>query len=77
MAPERLCLLRQAHGLSKQDLAAAIGISASYLSLLESGNRHGSPAVLAKLAAYFRIDVALLFVPPPDTPASPCRSRAS
>jgi transcriptional regulator with XRE-family HTH domain len=76
MAPERLCLLRQAHGLSKQDLATAIGISASYLSLLESGNRHGSPAVLDKLADYFRIDVALLFVPPPDTQA-PCRTRAS
>jgi transcriptional regulator with XRE-family HTH domain len=47
---ERLRNLRRATGLSQTELAGE-GISPSYVSLLESGRRHPSPAVAALLAA--------------------------
>jgi transcriptional regulator with XRE-family HTH domain len=47
---ERLRTLRRAAGLSQTELAGD-GLSPSYVSLLESGRRHPSPAVAAQLAA--------------------------
>jgi len=47
---ERLRTLRRAAGLSQTELAGD-GLSPSYISLLESGRRHPSPAVAAQLAA--------------------------
>jgi transcriptional regulator with XRE-family HTH domain len=47
---DRLRTLRRAAGLSQTELAGD-GLSPSYVSLLESGRRHPSPAVAAQLAA--------------------------
>jgi predicted transcriptional regulator len=42
---------REHRGLSQSELAASAGISASYLSQLESGKRDGTTEVLAAIAA--------------------------
>ena len=64
MAPARLVLLREAHDLSQHALAEAIGVTRVYISQLETGKKHPSEAVLTKLCAYFRVEVAVLFLPP-------------
>lgn len=42
---------RYAKGLKIFELAKAVGISAPYLSMIERGDRLGSPAVLVRIAA--------------------------
>ena len=64
MAPARLVLLREAHELSQQALAEALGVTRVYISHLETGKKHPSSAVLSKLCAYFRVEVDVLFLPP-------------
>ncbi|WP_274423474.1 helix-turn-helix domain-containing protein [Chelativorans sp. YIM 93263] len=53
---ERIRQLRRARGISQKDMAAAIGVSAAYLSALEHGRR--SPpnwAMVQKIIGYFNI----------------------
>lgn len=52
--------LRTEHGMTQQALAAALGISASYLNLIEHDQRAVTAALLLKLAALFRVDLAAL-----------------
>ena len=47
--------LRAARHLTQQDLANEMGISASYLSLLESGKRRTTRKVLRGLADYLKV----------------------
>jgi len=53
---ERLRQLRKAKGVSQKDMAAALGVSAAYLSALEHGRR-GAPswALVQKTIGYFNI----------------------
>jgi len=53
---ERLRTLRRERGVSQKDMAAAIGVSAAYLSALEHGRR-GAPtwALLQKIIGYFNV----------------------
>ena len=48
--------LRRAKGVSQKDMAAALGVSAAYLSALEHGRR-GKPAwaLVQKIIGYFNI----------------------
>lgn len=48
---------RDHRGLSARDLAKAAGISASYLSQIESGARSGSFDTIKKIAAALRLTV--------------------
>ncbi|MBX9947418.1 MAG: helix-turn-helix domain-containing protein [Reyranella sp.] len=48
---------RTHRGLSGRDLAAGAGISAPFLSQLESGKKEGSVSVLKKIAAVLRVDL--------------------
>jgi predicted transcriptional regulator/DNA-binding XRE family transcriptional regulator len=52
--------LRTERGLTQQALAAALGISASYLNLIEHDQRPVTAALLLKLARYFQVDLAAL-----------------
>ncbi|HTR17661.1 MAG TPA: short-chain fatty acyl-CoA regulator family protein [Acetobacteraceae bacterium] len=52
--------LRQEQGLSQQALAARLGISASYLNLIEHDQRNVTAALLIKLAEFLRVDLAAL-----------------
>ncbi|WP_137930149.1 helix-turn-helix domain-containing protein [Mesorhizobium comanense] len=53
---ERLRALRAERGVSQKDMAAAIGVSAAYLSALEHGRR-GAPTwtLIQKIIGYFNI----------------------
>ena len=48
---------REHRGLSQAELAAQVGISASYLSQLESGERDGTIEVLQGVAAALGVDL--------------------
>src|SRR5579884_3799527 len=52
--------LRQEQGLSQQALASRLGISASYLNLIEHDQRHVTAGLLIKFAEMFRVDLATL-----------------
>jgi transcriptional regulator with XRE-family HTH domain len=52
--------LRAERGLTQQGLAARLGISASYLNLIEHDQRAVTAAVLIKLSAVLGVDVAAL-----------------
>lgn len=53
---EKMRELRHARGVSQKEMAAALGVSAAYLSALEHGHR-GTPswALLQKIIGYFNI----------------------
>lgn len=53
---ERLRALRAERGVTQKDMAAAIGVSAAYLSALEHGRR-GAPTwtLIQKIIGYFNI----------------------
>jgi len=52
--------MRDAKGLRQRELAAAVGISRSYLSELECGTRSAPPHLINKLAAYLRCAATML-----------------
>lgn len=54
--------LRDERELSQEQLADATGISVSYISEIEHGRRSPSLAILARLAAGFRIPLSELIV---------------
>lgn len=53
---ERIRALRRERGVSQQEMAAAVGVSAAYLSALEHGRR-GAPTwtLIQKIIGYFNI----------------------
>jgi ribosome-binding protein aMBF1 (putative translation factor) len=51
---------REARGLSQKDLAAKTGIGASMISMIESGERTGSPANLKRIATALEIELGEL-----------------
>lgn len=48
--------LREARGLTKRELAALAGISPSYLTELEKGDKPGSSKVIQRLADVLKIN---------------------
>lgn len=52
--------LRTEHGLTQQSLAVSLGISASYLNLIEHDQRAVTASLLIKLAEILRVDLATL-----------------
>lgn len=57
---ERVRALRTARGIGQTELAAAIGVSKSYLSHIEAGRRPVSAALTAQLAEALAVDVEQL-----------------
>jgi transcriptional regulator with XRE-family HTH domain len=55
-----LIRLRKKKNLSQEELARQLGISASYLSLLENGKRPASMRVFRTLARYLRVPTGYL-----------------
>jgi transcriptional regulator with XRE-family HTH domain len=66
--PQRLQRRRIQAGLNKTELARKIGISKSYMGLLERGRANASPRVLKRLAEGLNCEVIDL-MPPEPTPA--------
>lgn len=50
-------VLRTYRGLSARDLAAAAGLSAPYVSEIESGKKEGSVSAMKKIAEALRFDL--------------------
>ena len=58
---------REYRGLTQQQLAEAAGISAAYLSQIETGKRAGKTAVLQAIARAMNLDLDdVVYNPPPD-----------
>lgn len=55
-----LTRLRRQRSLSQEELARGLGISASYLSLLENGKRPATSRVLRTLASYLHLPAGYL-----------------
>ncbi|SDT29077.1 helix-turn-helix domain-containing protein [Jiangella sp. DSM 45060] len=68
MLGDRLRELRQHHGLSLRQLAAAADVSPALLSQIENGATNPSLTTLRKLAGVFDESIASLFTEP-DAPA--------
>ena len=52
---------RDFRGMTSKDLAKAIGISAAYLSEIETGKKEGSLSVFRNIAKALRVDIDDLF----------------
>ena len=65
--------LRAERALSQQALATRLGISASYLNLIEHDQRAVTASLLIKLGETLRVDLANLS----GTPGTPARGRAA
>lgn len=58
---------REYRGLTQQELARAAGISASYLSQIETGKREGTTAVLQAIARALNLTLDdVVYTPPPE-----------
>ena len=57
---------REYRGLNQQDLAQAAGISASYLSQIETGKREGTTAVLQAIAHALNLTLDDVVYTPPQ-----------
>jgi len=53
--------LRRARGFSQAQLADLAGVTASYLSQLETGERRPTPAVIRRLSPHLKVNSNLLF----------------
>ena len=53
--------IRLRKGITLRALADKVGVSAAYLSDIERGNRRGSFATIAKIAAVLQVDVDILW----------------
>lgn len=62
MFGEALRLVRSFHEVSQSDLAAALGISRSYLSEIESGKKVPSLELLQRYAAHFDVPLSALIL---------------
>jgi transcriptional regulator with XRE-family HTH domain len=63
-------LIRTSSGLKQKDVAARLGVTSNYVSLLESGNREPSVSLLKKLATIFGVPVGLFFLWEANEPPS-------
>jgi len=57
---ERVRALRTARGIGQTELAAAVGVSKSYLSHIEAGRRPVSAALMAQIAGALEVEVGQL-----------------
>jgi putative transcriptional regulator len=73
-APEsvhnRLVVLRAERGLSRQDLADALGVHYQTVGYLERGEYNPTLALALRIAAYFGLPVEAIFSLHPFTPMS-------
>lgn len=67
--------LRNARGLSQDDLAYEAEISRSYLSQLEKGAFYASLKIVGKLAAVLRVEPAELLRSPASAPGREVRNK--
>lgn len=57
----RIALLRTERGLSRRELADAVGVNFQTIGYLERGNYNASLELALKLAAFFELPVEMVF----------------
>jgi transcriptional regulator with XRE-family HTH domain len=55
-------LMRTAAGMKQKDVAAKIGVTSNYVSLVENGRREPSVSFLKQVAAILSVPVGLFFL---------------
>lgn len=55
-------VLRKTRGESLRNVADALGISESFLSQIENGNRRPSPDLIKNLSNYYQVDIDVICV---------------
>jgi len=60
---------RRAIGMTQAQVAARLGVSASYISAVEAGRRNLTLAQLANIANAMRLGIEISFIRPDGTPA--------
>lgn len=66
----RLVVLRAERGLSRQDLADALGVHYQTVGYLERGEYNPTLALALRISAYFELPVEAIFSLQPFTPMS-------
>lgn len=66
----RIPVLRAEHGISRQDLADAVGVNYQTIGFLERGDYGPSLKLALAIAAYFRLPVEAVFSTEPFKPLS-------
>lgn len=66
----RIGVLRAERGLSRKDLAEAVGVNFQTIGYLERGDYAASLELALKLAAYFQLPVDMVFSLTPFMPLS-------
>lgn len=66
---QRIRDLRQAAGLTQEDLAARCGLFRTYMSRIETGKANPTLTMIHALATSLEVSVAALFDAPPEPPA--------
>ena len=64
---QRIRHVRQAAGLTLEELSARVGVTPSQLSLVETGKREAKIGLLSQLARAFDVEVAELLDESPPT----------
>lgn len=72
----RIAVLRAERGVSRKDLAAAVGVNYQTIGYLERGDYNPSLELALKLAAYFGVPVETLFSLTPFAPLSDALRKA-
>lgn len=71
----RIALLRAERGLSRKELAKAVGVNFQTIGYLERGDFNASLELALKLAAFFDVPVEVLFSLEPFTPLAELAAR--
>lgn len=66
----RIAVLRAERGISRQDLADAVGVNYQTIGFLERGNYGPSLKLAFQIAAFFQLPVEAIFATEPFTPLS-------
>jgi len=66
----RLAVLRAERGLSRQDLAVALGVNYQTIGYLERGEYNPSLLLAFQIAAFFGLPIEAVFSPQPFAPMS-------
>ena len=67
--PEALRVIRERTGMSKAELADRAGVDRTLITRLENGERHGTPAVISKLAYALAVSQLAICSIEPGVPA--------
>ena len=73
----RITVMRAEKGLSRKELAAAVGVNFQTIGYLERGDFNASLELALKLAEFFQVPVEVLFSLNPFTPLGDLARAAS